>query len=244
MQRYVQQLWIHGFQIRWLSCKVNFMYAVDAYLFYYNHLALCNTCIFSLWMQLGMGNAKANAFWEAELRQSFKRPSENDHGGLESFIRSKYFFLSYCHKHKLRIPLFLYECLCFSIWLIDCELIARYEARRWVLQSNKSPTKAEEELHSTTNKPRRRLDNGREKKIVNTEKVDMKNHDDSSEFPEPRRHDSGTRTSTQSVSSFTFSDTSVSKVYSFCVQIFYQFMRFQLATLYTSPYFNALFSKG
>ena len=96
--------------------------------------------------------------------------------------------------------------------MIDCDLNVRYEARRWVLQSNKSPTKAEEEMHSTTNQPRRRLDNGREKKIVNTEKVDMKNPDDSPEFPEPRRYDSGTRTSSQSVSSFTFSDTSVSKV--------------------------------
>ena len=65
-------------------------------------------------MLIEMGNAKANAFWEAELRQSFKRPSENDHGGLESFIRSKYFLLSDCHKHKRRIPLILNECLCFS----------------------------------------------------------------------------------------------------------------------------------
>lgn len=38
----------------------------------------------------GMGNVKANAFWEAELPSSFKRPTENDRGGLESFIRSKY----------------------------------------------------------------------------------------------------------------------------------------------------------
>jgi stromal membrane-associated protein len=45
-------------------------------------------------VSLEMGNAKANAFWEAELRPSFKRPSENDHAGLESFIRSKYIFLS------------------------------------------------------------------------------------------------------------------------------------------------------
>ncbi|KAH7424881.1 hypothetical protein KP509_11G029600 [Ceratopteris richardii] len=38
----------------------------------------------------GMGNAKANAFWEAELPSSFRRPTENDRGGLEAFIRSKY----------------------------------------------------------------------------------------------------------------------------------------------------------
>ncbi|KAH7306379.1 hypothetical protein KP509_22G008500 [Ceratopteris richardii] len=38
----------------------------------------------------GMGNAKANAFWEAELPNSFKHPAENDRGGLEAFIRSKY----------------------------------------------------------------------------------------------------------------------------------------------------------
>jgi hypothetical protein len=38
----------------------------------------------------GMGNVKANTFWEADLPQSYKRPSENDHVGLENFIRAKY----------------------------------------------------------------------------------------------------------------------------------------------------------
>ncbi|GLJ13991.1 hypothetical protein SUGI_0223680 [Cryptomeria japonica] len=37
-----------------------------------------------------MGNTKANAYWEAELPPSFKRPSENDRAGLEHFIRAKY----------------------------------------------------------------------------------------------------------------------------------------------------------
>uniref|UniRef100_A0A0C9RYU1 TSA: Wollemia nobilis Ref_Wollemi_Transcript_2296_1966 transcribed RNA sequence n=1 Tax=Wollemia nobilis TaxID=56998 RepID=A0A0C9RYU1_9CONI len=37
-----------------------------------------------------MGNAKANAYWEAELPQNFKRPAENDRAGLEHFIRAKY----------------------------------------------------------------------------------------------------------------------------------------------------------
>lgn len=56
----------------------------------YSHTRAC----FAIYVSLGMGNAKANAFWEAELPQSFKRPSENDRGGLESFIRAKYFSIS------------------------------------------------------------------------------------------------------------------------------------------------------
>ncbi|KAH9314150.1 hypothetical protein KI387_022777, partial [Taxus chinensis] len=35
-------------------------------------------------------NAKANAYWEAELPPSFKRPTENDRAGLDQFIRAKY----------------------------------------------------------------------------------------------------------------------------------------------------------
>jgi stromal membrane-associated protein len=38
----------------------------------------------------GMGNVKANQYWEAELPPSYRRPNENDRGGLESFIRAKY----------------------------------------------------------------------------------------------------------------------------------------------------------
>nr|XP_024366468.1 probable ADP-ribosylation factor GTPase-activating protein AGD5 [Physcomitrium patens]XP_024366469.1 probable ADP-ribosylation factor GTPase-activating protein AGD5 [Physcomitrium patens]PNR26545.1 hypothetical protein PHYPA_030025 [Physcomitrium patens] len=38
----------------------------------------------------GMGNVKANEYWEAELPPSFKRPGENDRSGLETFIRAKY----------------------------------------------------------------------------------------------------------------------------------------------------------
>ncbi|CAK9213793.1 unnamed protein product [Sphagnum troendelagicum] len=38
----------------------------------------------------GMGNVKANTFWEAELPQTYKRPGEKDHTGLENFIRAKY----------------------------------------------------------------------------------------------------------------------------------------------------------
>lgn len=38
----------------------------------------------------GMGNVKANEYWEAELPSSFKRPGENDRNGLETFIRAKY----------------------------------------------------------------------------------------------------------------------------------------------------------
>jgi hypothetical protein len=37
-----------------------------------------------------MGNVKANTFWEAELPQTYKRPGEKDHTGLENFIRAKY----------------------------------------------------------------------------------------------------------------------------------------------------------
>ena len=36
-----------------------------------------------------MGNVKANAYWEAELPEHFRRPSENDKGGVEAFIRTK-----------------------------------------------------------------------------------------------------------------------------------------------------------
>ena len=32
---------------------------------------------------------KANQYWEAELPPSYRRPTENDRGGLESFIREK-----------------------------------------------------------------------------------------------------------------------------------------------------------
>ncbi|XP_024393167.1 ADP-ribosylation factor GTPase-activating protein AGD5 isoform X2 [Physcomitrium patens] len=38
----------------------------------------------------GMGNIKANEYWEAELPPSFTRPGENDRSGLEAFIRAKY----------------------------------------------------------------------------------------------------------------------------------------------------------
>ncbi|KAG0602236.1 hypothetical protein M758_10G000800 [Ceratodon purpureus] len=38
----------------------------------------------------GMGNVKANEYWEAELPPSFKRPGDNDRNGLEAFIRAKY----------------------------------------------------------------------------------------------------------------------------------------------------------
>lgn len=37
-----------------------------------------------------MGNAKANAYWEAELPPNFKRPAETDRASLENFIRAKY----------------------------------------------------------------------------------------------------------------------------------------------------------
>jgi stromal membrane-associated protein len=37
-----------------------------------------------------MGNAKANAYWEAEFPPNFKRPAENDRAHLENFIRAKY----------------------------------------------------------------------------------------------------------------------------------------------------------
>lgn len=33
---------------------------------------------------------KSNKYWEAELPPNFKRPSENDRAGLETFIRAKY----------------------------------------------------------------------------------------------------------------------------------------------------------
>nr|QFS19059.1 putative GTPase activating protein for Arf-I.2 [Apopellia endiviifolia (species B)] len=54
-----------------------------------------------------MGNVKANQRWEADLPPNFKRPSENDRSGLETFIRAK------------------------------------YEARRWVQKSNRSPQREE-----------------------------------------------------------------------------------------------------
>eukprot|EP00475_Leptophrys_vorax_P021702 TRINITY_DN29478_c0_g3_i1.p1 TRINITY_DN29478_c0_g3~~TRINITY_DN29478_c0_g3_i1.p1 ORF type:complete len:140 (+),score=5.82 TRINITY_DN29478_c0_g3_i1:48-422(+) len=37
----------------------------------------------------GMGNEKANAYWEAELPPHFRRPSESDKAGIEAFIRAK-----------------------------------------------------------------------------------------------------------------------------------------------------------
>jgi len=37
-----------------------------------------------------MGNAKAKAYWEAELPPNFKRPAETDRAALENFIRAKY----------------------------------------------------------------------------------------------------------------------------------------------------------
>ncbi|KAI5059470.1 hypothetical protein GOP47_0025789 [Adiantum capillus-veneris] len=122
----------------------------------------------------GMGNAKANAFWEAELPNSFKRPSETDRGGLEAFIRSK------------------------------------YEARRWVARSDKSPAKVHDERRVSADRPRRSSDNVKGvKNSSNLSKSDMKGHDDS-EFPEPRTYDSGegTRSSSQHVTSAAASSTS------------------------------------
>eukprot|EP00249_Psilotum_nudum_P023356 c28843_g1_i2 orf=1138-2736(-) len=76
----------------------------------------------------GMGNVKANAIWEAELPTSFKRPSENDHIGLESFIRAK------------------------------------YESRRWVLRSSKSPLRLRDERHFPNDRQKRVVDGGRDHK--------------------------------------------------------------------------------
>jgi hypothetical protein len=44
-----------------------------------------------------MGNVKANTFWEAELPQTYKRPGEKDHTGLENFIRAKYGMCHHSH---------------------------------------------------------------------------------------------------------------------------------------------------
>eukprot|EP00898_Chlorokybus_atmophyticus_P006470 jgi/Chlat1/6824/Chrsp51S06514 len=38
----------------------------------------------------GMGNARANEYWEAHLPPNFKRPQESDRHALEQFIRAKY----------------------------------------------------------------------------------------------------------------------------------------------------------
>ncbi|MCO5572007.1 hypothetical protein L7F22_025758 [Adiantum nelumboides] len=129
----------------------------------------------------GMGNAKANAFWEAELPNSFKRPGETDRGGLETFIRSK------------------------------------YEARRWVPRSDKSPAKAHDERRVAADRPRRSIDNGKDlKNSSNLSKSDQKGHD-ASEFPEPRSYDSGVehhdiRSSVaSSAASLSMSDTSQTK---------------------------------
>ncbi|MCO5561531.1 hypothetical protein L7F22_015151 [Adiantum nelumboides] len=123
----------------------------------------------------GMGNAKANAFWEAELPNSFKRPGETDRGGLESFIRSK------------------------------------YEARRWVPRSDKSPAKAHDERRVAADRPRRSIDNGKD--LKNSSNLS----NDASEFPEPRTYDSGVehhdiRSSVaSSAASSSISETSQSK---------------------------------
>lgn len=76
----------------------------------------------------GMGNVKANMFWEAELPSSYKHPMENDRHALESFIRSK------------------------------------YEARRWVPRSNRSPSRGGEDRHFSTERHRRSVDNGKERR--------------------------------------------------------------------------------
>lgn len=47
-----------------------------------------------------MGNEKANAFWESEIPRGFRRPSESDRAGLESFIRAKYESKRWTHKEN------------------------------------------------------------------------------------------------------------------------------------------------
>ena len=45
-----------------------------------------------------MGNKKANDYWEAELPEGFKKPSESDRMGLESYIKAKYTRSKYASK--------------------------------------------------------------------------------------------------------------------------------------------------
>lgn len=67
-------------------------------------------------------------------------------------------------------------------------LLLRYEARRWVPRSNKSPSKGHDERRVSTDRPRRSVDNGKEGKGSNLGKSDTKGYD-ASEFT-VRRHDS------------------------------------------------------
>ena len=112
--------------------------------------------------------------------------------------------------------------------------MVRYEARRWVAQNNKSPTKLDEEKHPTTVQTRRRIDNGRANIFTNSEKVEMENHDDA-EFPEPRQRDSGMKLSNQTVSAFPPSETSASKVYLFTSLFLYPFMQLRSLLLCAFP---------
>lgn len=59
-----------------------------------------------------MGNAKANAYWEAELPPNFKRPAETDRASLENFIRAKYEARRWVPRNG-RSPLRMREEKCF-----------------------------------------------------------------------------------------------------------------------------------
>ena len=47
-----------------------------------------------------MGNKKANDYWEGELPEGFKKPSESDRMGLESYIKAKYARSKYAATHR------------------------------------------------------------------------------------------------------------------------------------------------
>ena len=53
-----------------------------------------------------MGNKKANDYWEAELPEGFKKPSESDRMGLESYIKAKYTRSKYASKSELSLLCF------------------------------------------------------------------------------------------------------------------------------------------
>eukprot|EP01018_Ginkgo_biloba_P037178 Gb_01109 [translate_table: standard] len=77
-----------------------------------------------------MGNAKANAYWEAELPPNFKRPTENDRVGLENFVRAKITLLG-CMMNVFNVNSVQHQSM--------------YEAKRWVPRNSRSPLRTREE---------------------------------------------------------------------------------------------------
>jgi len=99
--------WTHGSQSKCNSCRVRKGLTINGFLDL--HSMAVKPCYFmAAWLpclqkQLpeqaapslpvlvlsGMGNVKANQYWEAELPESFRRPPESDRCGLEGLHQSQ-----------------------------------------------------------------------------------------------------------------------------------------------------------